>query len=194
MAEHPRLPVLARAHVHVTNAVRMVFDVGAGRHGAVAAAPRLAGQDGLDRRRRLGDVRGPGDGLVDAALVRRVAAAAGGAEQQPPAVDGSRWLMTLIGARDDDRRLLSERPLTHGSGRPRAAGTYDGGVSTRRELALLSVVAPVYQEEATIERFCAAVAEALRPPLRADARRRRLHRRDAGRNSSSSPPPTAASR
>jgi dolichol-phosphate mannosyltransferase len=34
-------------------------------------------------------------------------------------------------------------------------------VSTGRELALLSVVAPVYQEEATIERFCAAVAEAL---------------------------------
>jgi polyisoprenyl-phosphate glycosyltransferase len=34
-------------------------------------------------------------------------------------------------------------------------------VSTRKELALLSVVAPVYQEEATIERFCAAVAEAL---------------------------------
>ena len=30
-----------------------------------------------------------------------------------------------------------------------------------RELALLSVVAPVYQEEATIERFCAAVSEAL---------------------------------
>jgi glycosyltransferase involved in cell wall biosynthesis len=34
-------------------------------------------------------------------------------------------------------------------------------VSTRKELALLSVVAPVYQEEATIERFCTAVAEAL---------------------------------
>jgi glycosyltransferase involved in cell wall biosynthesis len=34
-------------------------------------------------------------------------------------------------------------------------------VSVGRELALLSVVAPVYQEEATIERFCAAVAEAL---------------------------------
>jgi dolichol-phosphate mannosyltransferase len=34
-------------------------------------------------------------------------------------------------------------------------------VSLGRELALLSVVAPVYQEEATIERFCAAVAEAL---------------------------------
>ena len=32
---------------------------------------------------------------------------------------------------------------------------------TTRELALLSVVAPVYQEEATIERFCAAIAEAL---------------------------------
>lgn len=30
-----------------------------------------------------------------------------------------------------------------------------------RKLALLSVVAPVYQEEATIERFCAAVSEAL---------------------------------
>ena len=30
-----------------------------------------------------------------------------------------------------------------------------------RELALLSVVAPVYQEEATIDRFCAAVSEAL---------------------------------
>lgn len=34
-------------------------------------------------------------------------------------------------------------------------------MSGGRELALLSVVAPVYQEEATIERFCAAVAEAL---------------------------------
>jgi polyisoprenyl-phosphate glycosyltransferase len=34
-------------------------------------------------------------------------------------------------------------------------------VSVGRELALLSVVAPVYQEEATIERFCAAVADAL---------------------------------
>jgi polyisoprenyl-phosphate glycosyltransferase len=34
-------------------------------------------------------------------------------------------------------------------------------VSVGRELALLSVVAPVYQEEATIERFCAAVGEAL---------------------------------
>jgi polyisoprenyl-phosphate glycosyltransferase len=34
-------------------------------------------------------------------------------------------------------------------------------VSVGRELALLSVVAPVYQEEATIERFCAAVSEAL---------------------------------
>jgi dolichol-phosphate mannosyltransferase len=34
-------------------------------------------------------------------------------------------------------------------------------VSVDRELALLSVVAPVYQEEATIERFCAAVADAL---------------------------------
>jgi dolichol-phosphate mannosyltransferase len=34
-------------------------------------------------------------------------------------------------------------------------------VSLGRELALLSVVAPVYQEEATIEHFCAAVAEAL---------------------------------
>jgi polyisoprenyl-phosphate glycosyltransferase len=34
-------------------------------------------------------------------------------------------------------------------------------VSAGRELALLSVVAPVYQEEATIERFCATVAEAL---------------------------------
>jgi glycosyltransferase involved in cell wall biosynthesis len=34
-------------------------------------------------------------------------------------------------------------------------------VSQGRELALLSVVAPVYQEEATIERFCAAVSEAL---------------------------------
>lgn len=34
-------------------------------------------------------------------------------------------------------------------------------MSVGRELGLLSVVAPVYQEEATIERFCAAVAEAL---------------------------------
>ena len=34
-------------------------------------------------------------------------------------------------------------------------------MSAGRELALLSVVAPVYQEEATIERFCGAVAEAL---------------------------------
>ena len=34
-------------------------------------------------------------------------------------------------------------------------------MSLGRELALLSVVAPVYQEEATIERFCATVAEAL---------------------------------
>jgi dolichol-phosphate mannosyltransferase len=34
-------------------------------------------------------------------------------------------------------------------------------VSVGRELALLSVVAPVYQEEATIDRFCAAVADAL---------------------------------
>jgi dolichol-phosphate mannosyltransferase len=34
-------------------------------------------------------------------------------------------------------------------------------VSVGRELALLSVVAPVYQEEATIERFSAAVSEAL---------------------------------
>ena len=34
-------------------------------------------------------------------------------------------------------------------------------MSTGRELALLSVVAPVYQEEATIERFCAAVTESL---------------------------------
>ncbi len=38
---------------------------------------------------------------------------------------------------------------------------YDGGVSVGRELALLSVVAPVYQEEAAIERFCAEVEEAL---------------------------------
>lgn len=34
-------------------------------------------------------------------------------------------------------------------------------MSVDRELALLSVVAPVYQEEATIDRFCAAVSEAL---------------------------------
>jgi polyisoprenyl-phosphate glycosyltransferase len=34
-------------------------------------------------------------------------------------------------------------------------------VRVGRELALLSVVAPVYQEEATIERFCASVSEAL---------------------------------
>jgi dolichol-phosphate mannosyltransferase len=34
-------------------------------------------------------------------------------------------------------------------------------VSVGRELALLSVVAPVYQEEATIERFCSTVDEAL---------------------------------
>lgn len=34
-------------------------------------------------------------------------------------------------------------------------------MSVDRELALLSVVAPVYQEEATIDRFCAAVTEAL---------------------------------
>ena len=34
-------------------------------------------------------------------------------------------------------------------------------MSTDRELALLSVVAPVYQEEATIDRFCGAVGEAL---------------------------------
>jgi len=34
-------------------------------------------------------------------------------------------------------------------------------VSFGRELGLLSVVAPVYQEEATIEAFCAAVTEAL---------------------------------
>jgi glycosyltransferase involved in cell wall biosynthesis len=34
-------------------------------------------------------------------------------------------------------------------------------VSVGRELALLSVVAPVYQEEATIDRFCTAVADAL---------------------------------
>lgn len=34
-------------------------------------------------------------------------------------------------------------------------------MSFGRELALLSVVAPVYQEEATIDRFCEAVAEAL---------------------------------
>jgi glycosyltransferase involved in cell wall biosynthesis len=34
-------------------------------------------------------------------------------------------------------------------------------VNVGRELALLSVVAPVYQEEATIDRFCAAVSEAL---------------------------------
>lgn len=34
-------------------------------------------------------------------------------------------------------------------------------MSNGRELELLSVVAPVYQEEATIDRFCAAVAEAL---------------------------------
>jgi polyisoprenyl-phosphate glycosyltransferase len=37
----------------------------------------------------------------------------------------------------------------------------DGAVSNGRELGLLSVVAPVYQEEATIEAFCAAVTEAL---------------------------------
>src|SRR5579875_1236751 len=37
----------------------------------------------------------------------------------------------------------------------------DGAVSFGRELGLLSVVAPVYQEEATIEAFCAAVTEAL---------------------------------
>ncbi len=34
-------------------------------------------------------------------------------------------------------------------------------MSDSRELALLSVVAPVYNEEATIDRFCAAVAQAL---------------------------------
>lgn len=34
-------------------------------------------------------------------------------------------------------------------------------MSVGRKLALLSVVAPVYREEATVERFCAAVAEAL---------------------------------
>lgn len=34
-------------------------------------------------------------------------------------------------------------------------------MSERRELGLLSVVAPVYQEQETIERFCGAVAEAL---------------------------------
>ncbi|MCL2418748.1 MAG: glycosyltransferase family 2 protein [Conexibacteraceae bacterium] len=34
-------------------------------------------------------------------------------------------------------------------------------MSVGRQLVLLSVVAPVYQEEATIERFCTAVAEAL---------------------------------
>ncbi|HWE59041.1 MAG TPA: glycosyltransferase family 2 protein [Solirubrobacteraceae bacterium] len=34
-------------------------------------------------------------------------------------------------------------------------------MSVGRELALLSVVAPVYQEEATIDRFCTAVADAL---------------------------------
>ena len=34
-------------------------------------------------------------------------------------------------------------------------------MSIGRELELLSVVAPVYQEEATIDQFCAAVAEAL---------------------------------
>ncbi len=34
-------------------------------------------------------------------------------------------------------------------------------MSTDRELTLLSVVAPVYQEEATIARFCAAVEQAL---------------------------------
>ncbi len=34
-------------------------------------------------------------------------------------------------------------------------------MSAGRELELLSVVAPVYQEEATIDRFCAVVAEAL---------------------------------
>jgi len=34
-------------------------------------------------------------------------------------------------------------------------------VSVGRELALLSVVAPVYQEEQTIDRFCATVADAL---------------------------------
>ncbi len=34
-------------------------------------------------------------------------------------------------------------------------------MSADRELSLLSVVAPVYQEEATIEAFCAAVADAL---------------------------------
>jgi polyisoprenyl-phosphate glycosyltransferase len=34
-------------------------------------------------------------------------------------------------------------------------------VSVGRELALLSVVAPVYQEEATVERFCATVADTL---------------------------------
>ncbi|MGH2836274.1 MAG: glycosyltransferase family 2 protein [Solirubrobacteraceae bacterium] len=34
-------------------------------------------------------------------------------------------------------------------------------MSAGRELALLSVVAPIYQEEATVDRFCAAVADAL---------------------------------
>jgi polyisoprenyl-phosphate glycosyltransferase len=34
-------------------------------------------------------------------------------------------------------------------------------VSVGRELALLSVVAPVYQEEATVERFCATVVDTL---------------------------------
>jgi polyisoprenyl-phosphate glycosyltransferase len=54
--------------------------------------------------------------------------------------------------------LARERPPT--IARP---ATYDGAVTVTagRELALLSVVAPVYQEEATIERFCATVAEAL---------------------------------
>ncbi len=35
-------------------------------------------------------------------------------------------------------------------------------MNAARELALLSVVSPVYQEEATIERFCAAVTDALK--------------------------------
>ena len=76
------------------------------------------------------------------------------------ALSTSRRLWTGHDADDPDRRGDDDRrrhcPTAICDGAP-----YDGGVSADRELALLSVVAPVYQEEATIERFCAAVADAL---------------------------------
>ena len=120
----------------------------------LAAPPRVARADRLDRRRRLGNVGDAGHRELAAALVCGVADAARRAGQDRrlwraalilPAVILAIQLIGYIPTRDADARSLAHRSSRgHTMSRDGRRGEHADG---SRTLDLLSVVAPVYNEE-----------------------------------------------